>query len=179
MGLIRPRQGRVGSEQRTARRFRCFGRATRDLGGRTDVIALDLASEQSSQRLIGNVEPRGWLRKVVLRRQDLMMPGFGRSVALGGGWLAVGDVAPFSLGAVHLYQVTGNSYYLFQARQMQAGKDIMEQEMVSFSKSGYEIEVPQYMKEIVAEITHLARRNPDVSQRSGVSVRVSINCAFM
>src|SRR2546423_14318532 len=53
--------------------------------------------------------------------------------------------------------------------------DIMEQEMTSFSKSGYEIEVPQYMKEIVAEITHLARRNPDVSQRSGVSVRVSIS----
>lgn len=53
--------------------------------------------------------------------------------------------------------------------------DIMEQEMVSFANSGYEIEVPQYMKEIVAEITHLARRNPDVSQRSGVSVRVSIS----
>ena len=30
------------------------------------------------------------------------------------------------------------------------------------------------MKEIVAEITHLARRHPDISQRSGVSVRVSI-----
>src|SRR3954447_7445055 len=52
--------------------------------------------------------------------------------------------------------------------------DIMEQEMVSFSKSGYEIEVPQYMKEIIAEITHLARKSPDISQRSGVSVRVSI-----
>jgi magnesium chelatase subunit I len=47
--------------------------------------------------------------------------------------------------------------------------------MVSFDRSGYEIDVPQYMKEIVAEITHLARRNPDVSQRSGVSVRVSIS----
>jgi magnesium chelatase subunit I len=30
------------------------------------------------------------------------------------------------------------------------------------------------MKEIVAEITHLARKSPDISQRSGVSVRVSI-----
>ena len=28
--------------------------------------------------------------------------------------------------------------------------------------------VPQYMKEIVAEITHLARRSPDITQRSGV-----------
>jgi magnesium chelatase subunit I len=30
------------------------------------------------------------------------------------------------------------------------------------------------MKEIVAEITRLARRSPDVSQRSGVSVRASV-----
>jgi magnesium chelatase subunit I len=30
------------------------------------------------------------------------------------------------------------------------------------------------MKEVIAEITHLARRSPDISQRSGVSVRVSI-----
>ena len=30
------------------------------------------------------------------------------------------------------------------------------------------------MKEIVAEITRLARRSPDVNQRSGVSVRASI-----
>jgi len=36
------------------------------------------------------------------------------------------------------------------------------------------VTVPQYMKEIIAEITFLARRNPDINQRSGVSVRVSI-----
>jgi magnesium chelatase subunit I len=52
--------------------------------------------------------------------------------------------------------------------------DIMEQERVHFNTTGYEVEIPQYMKEIVAEITHLARRHPDISQRSGVSVRVSI-----
>jgi magnesium chelatase subunit I len=52
--------------------------------------------------------------------------------------------------------------------------DIMEQEMLTFSTAGYEVDVPQYMKEIVAEVTHLARRHPDISQRSGVSVRVSI-----
>ncbi len=52
--------------------------------------------------------------------------------------------------------------------------DIMEQERQNFSTSGYEVEVPQYMKEIIAEVTHLARRHPDISQRSGVSVRVSI-----
>lgn len=52
--------------------------------------------------------------------------------------------------------------------------DIMEQERLDFATPGYEIEVPQYIKEIVAEMTHLARRHPDISQRSGVSVRVSI-----
>ncbi|HYP41717.1 MAG TPA: sigma 54-interacting transcriptional regulator [Chloroflexia bacterium] len=53
--------------------------------------------------------------------------------------------------------------------------DIMEQERLQFSTPGYDIEIPQYMKEVVAELTHLARRHPDISQRSGVSVRVSIS----
>jgi len=52
--------------------------------------------------------------------------------------------------------------------------DIMEQEHSSFDDGEYEVSVPQYMKEIVAEITRLARRSPDVNQRSGVSVRASI-----
>lgn len=34
--------------------------------------------------------------------------------------------------------------------------------------------VPPFMEEIVAELTHLARRSPEISQRSGVSVRVSV-----
>ena len=33
---------------------------------------------------------------------------------------------------------------------------------------------PRFMLELVAELSHLARRSPEVSQRSGVSVRVSI-----
>src|SRR5262245_52676012 len=36
------------------------------------------------------------------------------------------------------------------------------------------IVVPAFMEELVAEITHLARRSPEISQRSGVSVRVSV-----
>jgi magnesium chelatase subunit I len=51
---------------------------------------------------------------------------------------------------------------------------IMEQERATFADTGYRVVVPQYMKEIVAEITRLARRSPDVNQRSGVSVRASI-----
>jgi len=34
--------------------------------------------------------------------------------------------------------------------------------------------VPAFMEELVAELTQLARRSPDISQRSGVSVRVSV-----
>jgi magnesium chelatase subunit I len=34
--------------------------------------------------------------------------------------------------------------------------------------------VPHFMEELVAELTHLARRSPEISQRSGVSVRVSV-----
>jgi len=51
---------------------------------------------------------------------------------------------------------------------------IMEQEASAFNTAGYQVAYPAYMKEIIAEITHLARKNPDISKRSGVSVRVSI-----
>lgn len=51
---------------------------------------------------------------------------------------------------------------------------IMEQESTVFESAGYEITFPPYIKEVVAELTHLARKSPDISQRSGVSVRVSI-----
>jgi magnesium chelatase subunit I len=52
--------------------------------------------------------------------------------------------------------------------------DIMEQEHMRFQDEDYRVSVPAYMKEIVAEITRLARRSPDINQRSGVSVRASI-----
>jgi magnesium chelatase subunit I len=51
---------------------------------------------------------------------------------------------------------------------------IVEQEHTVFEESPAEVRVPAYMKEVIAEITHLARRSPQVNQRSGVSVRVSI-----
>ena len=52
--------------------------------------------------------------------------------------------------------------------------DIVEQESAAFESNGYKVVVPRFMKEIVAEITHLARKSSEVSQRSGVSVRLSI-----
>lgn len=51
---------------------------------------------------------------------------------------------------------------------------IMDQERRQFRGDEIEVYVPRYIKEIVAEITHLARRSADINQRSGVSVRVSI-----
>ncbi len=51
---------------------------------------------------------------------------------------------------------------------------IMEAESNHFPTDGLEVVVPDFMKEIIAEVTHLARRSNDISQRSGVSVRVSV-----
>ncbi|MFC2020605.1 magnesium chelatase [Chloroflexota bacterium] len=51
---------------------------------------------------------------------------------------------------------------------------IVEEERRRFSGDEFECYIPQYMKEIIAEVTHLARRSSDINQRSGVSVRASI-----
>jgi magnesium chelatase subunit I len=59
---------------------------------------------------------------------------------------------------------------------------IMEQESTPFfgdageapAVGGVSMHVPGFMKEIVAELSQLARRSSEVSQRSGVSVRVTI-----
>jgi magnesium chelatase subunit I len=61
-------------------------------------------------------------------------------------------------------------------RNVEAEIEIMEQERSHFEDDDTErkVNVPQYMKEIVAEVTRLARRSPDINQRSGVSVRASI-----
>ena len=51
---------------------------------------------------------------------------------------------------------------------------IMDQEHAGNATPGIDLIVPGFMKEIVAEVTHAARRSPDVSQRSGVSVRMTV-----
>lgn len=51
---------------------------------------------------------------------------------------------------------------------------IVEMERQQFSRDGFETYVPQYMKGIIAEVTHLARKDANINQNSGVSVRVSI-----
>ena len=56
-----------------------------------------------------------------------------------------------------------------------------EMAIVRQEKHRFEVEegtptvvVPAFMEELVAELTHMARRSPEISQRSGVSVRVSV-----
>jgi magnesium chelatase subunit I len=52
---------------------------------------------------------------------------------------------------------------------------IMEQEAAPFERSERAVQVPEFLKEIIAEFTFEARQSPEISQTSGVSVRVTIN----
>ena len=51
---------------------------------------------------------------------------------------------------------------------------VVAQEARPLSAPGVQVTVPAYMAEVVAAITHQARRSAQVNQRSGVSVRLSI-----
>ena len=53
---------------------------------------------------------------------------------------------------------------------------IVRQEKLDFppSEGVPQVVLPAFMEELVAELSHLARRSPEISQRSGVSVRVSV-----
>ncbi|HUY08743.1 MAG TPA: sigma 54-interacting transcriptional regulator [Candidatus Dormibacteraeota bacterium] len=59
-------------------------------------------------------------------------------------------------------------------RSPEAEAEIVEQERDQFAGLGIPLHVPQYMLELVAEISQLARRTTQINQRSGVSVRLSI-----
>ena len=60
-------------------------------------------------------------------------------------------------------------------KQIDIEIDIMDAERSPLLMSdGYRITVPQFMKEIIAETTSMAREHADINQRSGVSVRMSI-----
>ena len=51
---------------------------------------------------------------------------------------------------------------------------IIDQEQKLVSLDGYQIITPLFMKEVIASISHDARSHPEIDQRSGVSVRMSI-----
>ncbi|HLU42574.1 MAG TPA: sigma 54-interacting transcriptional regulator [Microthrixaceae bacterium] len=52
---------------------------------------------------------------------------------------------------------------------------IVEQEARPFEADGIEVVVPDHMSEIIATLSQLARSSPHISQRSGVSVRLSVS----
>jgi magnesium chelatase subunit I len=52
--------------------------------------------------------------------------------------------------------------------------DVVEQEASTQTPDGLQAHVPEFMTEVVAEISQQARKSPHVNQRSGVSVRLSI-----
>ncbi len=52
---------------------------------------------------------------------------------------------------------------------------IMEQEAAPLSQRSQTVHVPQFMKEVMAQMTFEARKSNEINQSSGVSVRVTIN----
>jgi len=52
--------------------------------------------------------------------------------------------------------------------------EVIRQEAVPFVGVGVNVVIPDFMAEIVATLSHLARSSPHINQRSGVSVRLSI-----
>ena len=52
---------------------------------------------------------------------------------------------------------------------------IIEQESTPFVAEGLTVAVPDFMSEIIATFSHLARQSSHISQRSGVSVRLSVS----
>lgn len=52
---------------------------------------------------------------------------------------------------------------------------IVEQEAEPFEAPGLTVHVPDHMSDIVATLSQLARQSPHISQRSGVSVRLSVS----
>jgi magnesium chelatase subunit I len=52
---------------------------------------------------------------------------------------------------------------------------VVHQEARPLDPAGLRIDVPDFMAEVVAQISQLARENPHVNQRSGVSVRLSVS----
>jgi magnesium chelatase subunit I len=53
--------------------------------------------------------------------------------------------------------------------------DVVRQEARPLEALGLRVQVPEFMEEIVATLSHLARSSPHINQRSGVSVRLSIS----
>ena len=52
--------------------------------------------------------------------------------------------------------------------------EIARQEAQIPSSDDLDLTIPSFMEELIAQVTHLARQSPQVNQRSGVSVRLTV-----
>jgi len=52
--------------------------------------------------------------------------------------------------------------------------DIAEQEAVPLDAPGISVSMPEFMAEVIATFSHICRSSPQVNQRSGVSVRMTV-----
>jgi len=52
---------------------------------------------------------------------------------------------------------------------------VVEQEARPLHNDGLRVQVPDYMSEILGTLSHMARQSPQINQRSGVSVRLTIS----
>ena len=68
----------------------------------------------------------------------------------------------------------GSQIRTYYPRRLEHEIAIMDAERTAFPADGVRTVMPEYMKQVVAELTHLARKASEISQRSGVSVRVTI-----
>ncbi len=68
----------------------------------------------------------------------------------------------------------GSQIHTHYPRTLEEEITIMEHERRKMDLGEYRENVPQFMSQIIAEITQQARKSPDINQRSGVSVRASV-----
>jgi magnesium chelatase subunit I len=68
----------------------------------------------------------------------------------------------------------GSQIRMHYPRRLEDEMAIMEAERTHFASDGVATQTPDYMRQVVAELTQLARKASEINQRSGVSVRVSI-----
>ena len=59
-------------------------------------------------------------------------------------------------------------------RDLPTEVEVIRQEAVPFAAAGLHVAVPDFMVDVVATVSQLARLSPHVNQRSGVSVRLSV-----
>ena len=59
--------------------------------------------------------------------------------------------------------------------EIETEMEIASQEATPLEAEGVQVRMPDYMSQIVATLSHLARESPHVNQRSGVSVRLTVS----